>query len=46
MIITTDSLLHALVAVRGFALLLGVAFNAALSLIAGTPPGVWFAIDN
>jgi ABC-type multidrug transport system ATPase subunit/peptidoglycan/LPS O-acetylase OafA/YrhL len=43
---TTDSRLHALDAVRGFALLLGVAFHAALSFIPGTPPGVWFAIDN
>ena len=38
--------LHALDAVRGFALLLGVAFHAALSFLPGTPPGAWFAIDN
>ena len=43
---TTDSRLHALDAVRGFALLLGVAFHAALSFLPGMPPGVWFAIDN
>ena len=43
---TTDSRLHALDAVRGFALLLGVAFHAALSFMPGMPPGVWVAIDN
>jgi ABC-type multidrug transport system ATPase subunit/peptidoglycan/LPS O-acetylase OafA/YrhL len=42
---TTDSRLHALDAVRGFALLLGVAFHAALSFLGG-PPGTWFAADN
>jgi peptidoglycan/LPS O-acetylase OafA/YrhL len=43
---TTDSRLHALDAVRGFALLLGVAFHAALSYMPGMPPGVWFAADH
>jgi len=43
---TIDSRLHALDAVRSFALLLGVAFHAALSFLPGTPPGAWFATDN
>ncbi len=38
--------LHALDAVRGFALLLGVAFHAALSFIPGMPPGIWAINDN
>jgi peptidoglycan/LPS O-acetylase OafA/YrhL len=38
--------LHALDAVRGFALLLGVAFHAAMSFLPGLPPGVWSMIDN
>ncbi len=38
--------LHALDAVRGFALLLGVAFHAALSFIPGLPPGFWAMNDN
>ena len=38
--------LHALDAVRGFALLLGVAFHAALSFMPGWPPGIWAMIDN
>ena len=38
--------LHALDAVRGFALLLGVAFHAALSFIPGMPPGIWAMNDN
>jgi ABC-type multidrug transport system ATPase subunit/peptidoglycan/LPS O-acetylase OafA/YrhL len=41
---THDQRLHALDAVRGFALLLGVAFHAVLSF-AGGPPGTWFAAD-
>ncbi len=41
----SDQRLHALDAVRGFALLLGVAFHAALSFLGG-PPGTWFAADN
>jgi ABC-type multidrug transport system ATPase subunit/peptidoglycan/LPS O-acetylase OafA/YrhL len=40
-----ENRLHALDAVRGFALLLGVAFHAALSFVGG-PPGTWFAADN
>ena len=43
---SSENRLHALDAVRGFALLLGVAFHAALSFMPGMPPGVWFAIDN
>src|SRR6188474_663093 len=43
---TTDSRLHALDAVRGFALLLGVAFHAALSFMPGWPPGLWAINDN
>ena len=38
--------LHALDAVRGFALLLGVAFHAALSFMPGWPPGLWAMNDN
>jgi len=38
--------LHALDAVRSFALLLGVAFHAALSFIPGMPPGLWAMVDN
>jgi ABC-type multidrug transport system ATPase subunit/peptidoglycan/LPS O-acetylase OafA/YrhL len=38
--------LHALDAVRSFALLLGVAFHAALSFIPGLPPGLWAMTDN
>jgi ABC-type multidrug transport system ATPase subunit/peptidoglycan/LPS O-acetylase OafA/YrhL len=43
---TTDSRLHSLDAVRGFALLLGVAFHAALSFMPGWPPGIWAMNDN
>jgi peptidoglycan/LPS O-acetylase OafA/YrhL len=38
--------LHSLDAVRGFALLLGVAFHAALSFMPGWPPGIWAMVDN
>jgi peptidoglycan/LPS O-acetylase OafA/YrhL len=38
--------LHALDAVRGFALLLGVAFHATLSFLPGIPPGIWSMVDN
>jgi ABC-type multidrug transport system ATPase subunit/peptidoglycan/LPS O-acetylase OafA/YrhL len=37
--------LHALDAVRSFALLLGVAFHAMLSFIPGMPPGMWAMND-
>jgi peptidoglycan/LPS O-acetylase OafA/YrhL len=37
---------HALDAVRGFALLLGVAFHATMSFLPGMPPGVWSMVDN
>jgi len=40
------SRLHALDAVRGFALLLGVAFHAALSFMPGWPPGLWAMVDD
>jgi ABC-type multidrug transport system ATPase subunit/peptidoglycan/LPS O-acetylase OafA/YrhL len=40
-----DHRLHALDAVRGFALMLGVAFHAALSFIPGMPPGMWAMND-
>jgi ABC-type multidrug transport system ATPase subunit/peptidoglycan/LPS O-acetylase OafA/YrhL len=43
---TPDQRLHALDAVRGFALLLGVAFHAALSFMPGWPPGIWAMNDN
>jgi ABC-type multidrug transport system ATPase subunit/peptidoglycan/LPS O-acetylase OafA/YrhL len=38
--------LHALDAVRAFALLLGIAFHAAMSFIPGMPPIVWAIADN
>jgi ABC-type multidrug transport system ATPase subunit/peptidoglycan/LPS O-acetylase OafA/YrhL len=38
--------LHSLDAVRGFALLLGVAFHAALSFMPGWPPGIWAMNDH
>ena len=43
---TPDSRLHALDAVRGFALLLGVAFHATMSFLPGMPPGIWSMVDN
>src|SRR6187397_1885271 len=43
---TNDQRLHALDAVRGFALLLGVAFHAALSFMPGWPPSIWAMVDN
>ena len=43
---TDSQRLHALDAVRGFALLLGVAFHAMLSFIPGLPPGFWAMNDN
>jgi ABC-type multidrug transport system ATPase subunit/peptidoglycan/LPS O-acetylase OafA/YrhL len=42
----SENRLHALDAVRGFALLLGVAFHAALSFMPGWPPGIWAMVDN
>jgi len=44
--ISSENRLHALDAVRGFALLLGVAFHAALSFMPGWPPGIWAMNDN
>jgi len=41
-----DQRVHALDAVRGFALLLGVAFHATLSFVPGMPPGIWAMVDN
>ena len=41
-----ENRLHALDAVRGFALLLGVAFHAALSFMPDWPPGIWAMKDN
>jgi peptidoglycan/LPS O-acetylase OafA/YrhL len=38
--------LHALDAVRAFALLLGVVFHAGFSFIPGMIPGVWAIVDN
>lgn len=43
---TNGERLHALDAVRSFALLLGVAFHATLSFIPGMPPGLWAMNDN
>ena len=42
----TDNRLHALDAVRAFALLLGVVFHAGFSFIPGLIPGLWAATDN
>jgi len=41
-----DQRFHALDAVRGFALLLGVAFHAAMSFFPALPRGFWFMTDN
>ena len=38
--------LHALDAVRGFALLLGVVFHAGFSFIPGMIPGIWAIVDS
>ena len=38
--------LHALDAVRAFALLLGVVFHAGFSFIPGMIPGLWAIVDN
>lgn len=43
---TSSPRFHALDAVRGFALLLGVVFHAALSFMPGWPPGLWAMSDN
>jgi len=43
---STDMRLHSLDAVRGFALLIGVAFHAALSFMPGWPPGIWAMNDS
>jgi len=43
---SSENRLHALDAVRGFALLLGVAFHASLSFMPGWPPGIWSMVDN
>ena len=42
----THDRLHALDAVRAFALLLGVAFHAGFSFLPGLPPGIWAINDN
>jgi ABC-type multidrug transport system ATPase subunit/peptidoglycan/LPS O-acetylase OafA/YrhL len=42
---STDDRLHALDAVRAFALLLGVVFHAGFSFIPGMPPGIWAIVD-
>jgi ABC-type multidrug transport system ATPase subunit/peptidoglycan/LPS O-acetylase OafA/YrhL len=42
----TENRVHALDAVRAFALLLGVAFHAAISFVPGIPPGIWAIADN
>lgn len=41
----TQDRLHALDAVRAFALLLGIAFHAALPFVPGMPPGAWAMVD-
>ena len=42
---STQDRLHALDAVRAFALLAGIAFHAAFSFIPGLPPGLWAIKD-
>jgi ABC-type multidrug transport system ATPase subunit/peptidoglycan/LPS O-acetylase OafA/YrhL len=43
---STHDRLHALDAVRAFALLLGVAFHAGFSFLPGLPPGIWAINDS
>jgi ABC-type multidrug transport system ATPase subunit/peptidoglycan/LPS O-acetylase OafA/YrhL len=43
---STNDRLHALDAVRAFALLLGVVFHAGFSFLPGLIPGVWAMTDN
>jgi ABC-type multidrug transport system ATPase subunit/peptidoglycan/LPS O-acetylase OafA/YrhL len=42
----TRSRVHSLDAVRGFALLLGVAFHASMSFVPGMIPGIWATVDT
>jgi peptidoglycan/LPS O-acetylase OafA/YrhL len=42
----TSQRLHALDAVRAFALLLGIVFHAGFSFIPGMIPGIWAMVDN
>jgi peptidoglycan/LPS O-acetylase OafA/YrhL len=42
----TDNRLHALDAVRAFALFLGVVFHAGFSFIPGMIPGIWAIVDT
>ena len=42
----THTRLHALDAVRAFALLLGIVFHAGFSFIPGMIPGIWAIVDN
>lgn len=41
-----DDRLHALDAVRAFALVLGVVFHAGFSFLPGLPPGLWAMVDT
>ena len=41
-----DDRLHALDAVRAFALVLGVVFHAGFSFLPGLPPGLWAMVDS
>lgn len=45
-IATSSERMHALDAVRGFALLLGVVFHTTISFLPGFPPGIWAINDN
>ena len=40
-----DDRLHALDAVRAFALIVGVVFHAGFSFLPGMPPGIWAMVD-
>ena len=42
----TTERLHALDAIRAFALLLGVVFHAGFSFIPGIAPGMWAIVDT
>ena len=42
----TQERLHALDAVRAFALLLGIVFHAGFSFIPGMIPGIWAIVDT
>jgi ABC-type multidrug transport system ATPase subunit/peptidoglycan/LPS O-acetylase OafA/YrhL len=46
MLMHTNDRLHALDAVRAFALTLGILFHAGFSFLPGMPPGLWAMVDS